>query len=628
MLSSLVDKYSGIVVNQNQPPALANDYFVVSNTAYVQEFFLPDNYQRGSDAAEARYPDLAGLQLLVSVAEGYADTAALDYVLEVDTFGVGWTTLASGTAIGAPADHDKTWFDILFADPVPISEEIAGERMRFSFTGRSSAGAEQAVPVVYDGTAASIDGQRIEASLVPGVPYPFNNGGIPAFLYMDEAGDVTYSVQQGITRAWYSIPNPLPQFARGYQADGTTPLRRPGGTEDLSFCFRILGLVADEGVDFLGNRYRSAVTTAGASSLSASAGSTNSMWLSEPCPSRFGLKSLYFDISTDDGSASVFDGVLIDPITPGVYCSIYYSNDGEPVQGSDAVAEAAWDNKLWTRIPQTYRIAKRDNYLLPEPVTARYVKLEFSHLIARSYSPGTYQKPIAYKKHPKWVLDYFVARTAANNSQFIANRVGVVYDALDLAYNYYLDDIHQQPLDPIPAQPTDRQAVQQFLATNNDRSDQVDPTTLNQIKLVMDQYRMAPAYQGKLDWLPTTYAQAETQVSYPTEGNRLGWPTITDVSSTNRDSVVFELDHPVMYFYLTCRHRYRELQATFEHDRAYFVGLREISFSRQRYTTAYDTPLYIEPAGDLLNIERNDFQREGDSLVVALSPGEAQGLLS
>ncbi len=43
-----------------------------------------------------------------------------------------------------------------------------------------------------------------------------------------------------------------------------------------------------------------------------------------------------------------------------------------------------------------------------------------------------------------------------------------------------------------------------------------------------------------------------------------------------------------------------------EHDRAYFVGVREISFTRDSYTAATDTDHYIEVAGDLQS-ERNDF---------------------
>jgi hypothetical protein len=81
----------------------------------------------------------------------------------------------------------------------------------------------------------------------------------------------------------------------------------------------------------------------------------------------------------------------------------------------------------------------------------------------------------------------------------------------------------------------------------------------------------------------------------------------SDVSSLNRDRVVIEQNHPVMFFYLTCRHAYREVEAKFTHDRAYFVGVRELAFLRDNYMTAFDTTTYIESNADTLNVERNEF---------------------
>jgi hypothetical protein len=82
---------------------------------------------------------------------------------------------------------------------------------------------------------------------------------------------------------------------------------------------------------------------------------------------------------------------------------------------------------------------------------------------------------------------------------------------------------------------------------------------------------------------------------------------LSDVSTLNRDQVVLEQDYPVMFFYLTARHKYREVQAPFSHDRAYFVGIRELSFIRQHYATATDDRLYVESNVDTANAERNDF---------------------
>jgi hypothetical protein len=73
------------------------------------------------------------------------------------------------------------------------------------------------------------------------------------------------------------------------------------------------------------------------------------------------------------------------------------------------------------------------------------------------------------------------------------------------------------------------------------------------------------------------------------------------------EAIIYENDYPVMFFFVTCRHKYREIVADLERDKAYFVGIKQIAFTRDRYDIASDTDQYIEAAGDMANIERNDF---------------------
>lgn len=309
--------------------------------------------------------------------------------------------------------------------------------------------------------------------------------------------------------------------------------------------------------------------------------------------------------STADVS-SVTDRVLIDPITPGAYFSIYYSDEGDP-----GANETAWENKLWTRVPQTYRMERREIHVLPEPVKAKYLKIEFSHLQAKHYAPGQFQQPIRYKKHPKWVLDYFLARVQADQTNpFLAERVAVIYDAIDLAYNYYLDDLGQEPQTTVDVNNAVRQQVVSFLSDRSDVSDRIDVTTLSKIDLTLDSFRQHPALRGSSASLLADYARSTVDffVDYPTEQRTPAALDTADVSSLNRDRVVIEQNFPVMFFFLTCRHAYREVEAKLSYDRAYFVGVRELSFLRDNYMTAFDTATYIEPASDTENIERNEFE--------------------
>jgi hypothetical protein len=315
--------------------------------------------------------------------------------------------------------------------------------------------------------------------------------------------------------------------------------------------------------------------------------------------------SMSFEVvepSADD-VATVIDRVLIDPMTPGSYFSIYYSEEGAP-----GLNEDQWENKLWKRIPQTYRMERKETHVFPEPVKAKYLKIEFSHLQARHYAPGDFQQPIRYKKHPKWVLDYFLARTETDAS-FLAQRVSVIYDALDLAYNYYLDDLNQEPRTVVDVNNSALTQVTTFLSDRSDVSDRIDPVTLNKVSLALEPYRNHPALRGYSRTLLGDYARQTvgTTEDYPVEISRPSALTTADVSTLNRDRVVIEQNYPVMFFYLSCRHKYREIEARFTHDRAYFVGVRQIAFLRDNYMTAFDTGTYIEPAADTLNVERNEF---------------------
>lgn len=601
---SLVREYGGVVLDQNQKPVTSADYIDVTDGLWrYQEAFLPANYPRGESSDERFLPPLSGWQVLVGVDEGYATTASLDWTLEYELFGVGWILLTQGTTIGTHADGDKLWFDAVFDQPIEVTETILVSRLRFGFRARTISGGYKDEPVIRLNDQYVVNNEGYPVVLTAGVPYPVINGGRDGFLFLDPSNNaVTYSDQQGISKVWFSNPNPYAlRFAQAYEADGTTPIQQEGA--DVSICFRVLGLVADDGVDFLGNPYRSAVISSKIQNVSRIDGEKDKSWMSKPNPSRFAVESQYFDMRDAADSAVVIDNVLVDPETPGVYFNIYYSSEGDP-----GVGEADWENKLWVHVPTTFHAVKRETHTLPSPIIAKYIKIEYSHLQARYYAPGDFAKPMKYKKHPKWVLDYFLARVQAEKAVtggILHGRVSVIYDALDLAYNYYLDDLDSSA--DVPVEIDQKfSTTTKFLAQRDDLSDQVDSETLTKINLALAPYRSRPSVFSKSDYLLGAYTQqvAPDILGYPTEVGATAFP---DLAELRDESVIYESDFPIMFFYLTCRHKYREVVASFSHDRAYFVGIKEIAFTRERYSTAHDTDQYQEPAGDLLNVERNDF---------------------
>lgn len=608
----LAQKYSSVVFNQNQLTDLVTA--PATEEGYMQEFHLPSDYRRGTESGELRYPQLSGVQLLVTIAEGYERVAAFDYEVQYQVFGLGWITVTEGVAIGAPTD-ELTWMNAYFPEPVDIDATKAAARWRIIFgCARPQGGTSDPKDVVvpYENGEANAMGTRVVADLVEGEPYHFIHTGRKAFLYLDFDGLVYFSVEQGLTDFMLASPNPLalPFGDKGYDENGD-PLIGANGT--ASFCFRVLALTAEDGTDFLGNQYRSVVVTNEADAISTAMGSDpDSYWLSKPNPSKFAVENLYFDMrkthsiegeEVTSDNAIVVDRVLIDPITPGAYFNIYYSEEGEPGGNEDQ-----WENKLWTRVPATFRMERRETHVLPEPIKAKYLKIEFSHLQAKHYAPGNFQQAIHYKKHPKWVLDYFMARIQTD-SAFLAERVRVIYDALDLAYNYYLDDLGQEPQTVVDVNNTVTTQITSFLSDRTDASDRIDSSTLDRLNLVMEPYREHPALRNYATTLLGDWARqsVSTNEDYAVEGAKPAPITNPDVSSLNRDRVVIEQNHPVMFFFLTCRHKYREVEAKFTHDRAYFVGVRQVAFLRDNYMTAFDTSTYIEPAADTENIERNEF---------------------
>lgn len=390
---------------------------------------------------------------------------------------------------------------------------------------------------------------------------------------------------------WYSLPNPL--VGEGIYNAGGTQLGGGG-----SAMFRLLTASADTGTDFLGNGFRSVVKHNPAENVSTTTSNPNSQWLSKPNPSKFAVESLYFDLSDDHKNPTVVDRILLDPITPGVVFHVYYSSSGVP--GTD---DSSWNDRLWTPVLQTFKAERRQEHALPEPVVAKYIKIEFSHLQAQSYSAGTFQTPMRYDKHPKWVLEHFLGVTGdVTADPFVASQVNIGYDFLKLAYDYYLDDLRQEPNDT-----PDMVKIQQFLSDKTDVSDQLSSDTARRIKTNMDIYQSSIADVSRSQDSILATATASDISRSPTEIRRPAAANTTQVSSIDRSDLVQELQFPPMFFYIASRHIYRTVEATFKEDRAYFVGIRQIAFNRDHYSVAHDSPLYIESTGDMTNTWRSDF---------------------
>jgi hypothetical protein len=279
---------------------------------------------------------------------------------------------------------------------------------------------------------------------------------------------------------------------------------------------------------------------------------------------------------------------------------------------------------MWTPVRQTFKATKKQNYVFPEPILAKYIKVEFSHLQARDYSGGLFHKPIKYKKHPKWVLDYFmVSYNAKRNSTFdviIGQSASVTYDALDLAYNYYKDDIFisSNGVETVGLANYDAQYATNVLTSITDYNN-LPSSTLNNIKLSFKPFEIDPAMMAGKDTVIGAVASkraAKTADRYSVESSLSNIADTSTVSVLDREPLILEKNFPVMHFYLTCRHGYRESLARFEQNKAYFVGINEIAFQRDLHQVPYDAQIYIESTGDDQNVAVNDFDSTSNGWVI------------
>lgn len=383
-------------------------------------------------------------------------------------------------------------------------------------------------------------------------------------------------VQSGYP-VWYSVPGLFPNESKTFSNGQLT--------------FRLLSNSGDSGEDFLGNSYRSVVMRNGLGVVTTQASpNPNTFWLSKPNPSKFAVESLYFDISDID-QPNVVDRILLDPITPGIYFNVYYSSEGDP-----ATNESDWEYKLWSPVKQIFKAERRQEFVLSEPITARYIKIEFTHLQPQFYQPGTFHQPITYKKFPRWVQEHFTTNPTPTDEVNISKNVRVIFDSLRLAFNPKVDDLTVSPQIPFSQVSTSR--------TNN----VVEQSTMDKISTTLQPFSQQPSARVKSTAsLLGTYAAANKDSTYPAERIRRAKADVSQVSSLNRSSLITESQATPMFFYMTCRHAYKELMANFENDRAYFVGVREIALSRDHYTVATDTEVYIENLSDFTNVMRNDF---------------------
>jgi hypothetical protein len=151
----------------------------------------------------------------------------------------------------------------------------------------------------------------------------------------------------------------------------------------------------------------------------------------------------------------------------------------------------------------------------------------------------------------------------------------------------------------------------------------LDATTMSQIKTIFDRFSSHPASSITTDNAVSKFAtdlasstlgmdvsgyKIMTAENYPFESVSVAEADTVPTSTFDKDDLLMEKNFPSMFFYVTCRHGYREALAKFENDKAFFAGIKEVVFQREDHSSLYDKKLYTYGIGEgSLNVEHNDF---------------------
>lgn len=297
----------------------------------------------------------------------------------------------------------------------------------------------------------------------------------------------------------------------------------------------------------------------------------------------------------------VVDAIVLDPLFANQNYNIYYSNDDNGLVGVP-VTTTDWENKLWTLATTITASFGNETQVLPQPIGAKYIKIELTNPQMQHYDPGDFQLPIIYKTFPSWVQNYFLSQV--HYPSYDADQVLVQSDALGTIYTPYIDDLQPQPTIPNVQTPSYYQTSSNSKAFDNNTLGQIDVNINPYQDTLGTQAQTGTTLGGIVSQQISNVVNGAQQV---TEGGAPGFAPITAVSSLERDAVLAELLAPDMYFYYTCRHEYMVKSAVLSNNKAYFFGINNITFLRSQGSVVADTPVYTETGLDMNNSKLNDF---------------------
>lgn len=638
-VSELIDSV-GPLLTQDTPndivevdlPTLATSQNVTYQAR--QQFVISDDAIRAGVT-----PNILGFGVLINTKTTNSDDAGID----IDSVAFWWglydvtnsaepTLLQNGIANGA-LTSGLSWLDWYLDDP----SIIAGDTT-LTYELRISSLNAAACSTVYTHSPNGLSTRTIPGSL------EFTNGttsvgttsdttsvvAIGDYIVRTDIPDQPWLVS-GVTSTTITLTTPYmgsTATVQGAVIFPYTDFESSAYTADASrnLVMRVWADIGDEGRDVLGNAYRYVTRRQQAQNVTDS---TKPGWMSKPVPTPEAVEALYFDVrgadSDNNPTMAVIDAIKLAPRTPGVQMNVYFSQQG--LHGKTPNSTDDWDYLLWTPVPQTYTLRRKEVIQLPTPIRACFMKLEFTDLRPLPYELPTYPPlpPVQYRRFPTWIETLF------NNVQvrnviadwFLRNATPVETKVLQSLSNPVLEFEYEQRefLAALAlGQITDQQTINSGIVDVADNA-LIDPTTAskvyvtfgnqfqNSLLLSVDQSSvLGQAVVNRYD--PTTITD-QFELSVVRRNS-----TIPVVSTTNdRISESYQNMAAVpMRFHITCRHEYTIEQAEFN-KKAYFVGIDTVEFLRNDYTVVYDDALIQDILYDDLMLVEDTFVRESETTI-------------
>jgi hypothetical protein len=278
-----------------------------------------------------------------------------------------------------------------------------------------------------------------------------------------------------------------------------------------------------------------------------------------------------------------------------------------------------WDYKLWNPINKNYRLQR--GYLnLPNPITAKYIKIEFSKLSPSPYE-GIYNPnlpEIFFKAYPSWVVAYindtYSQVTSLNQIKAETVNYNLINTGIQKPNTTLLSDPQPESIlsyvKTLAKTDITQTAQTQYnnwlnyigtaaIQTPVNQSSQFYPNTLyKQDSLFNTVQNPNPLSQSYLESNPGIAENYSQETS-------LNSLTVGPITARTDQTIVAEKNYPDLWFPRICRHGYQVVQTPRTNQIAYNVAIQQIGFYKKDRSIPTNDSFYYETLSDISNADPN-----------------------